>query len=116
MDGGSSFSLLEDGFSTDIISALHQYGDLLLIARDSGNNTKIYLWDGAAFQLKSTSLLNAGIKVSALAFDYRDYTIVLGSNTANSVMVVLAVYPYTDWIDITGDHPTGNAIFAVEIL
>ena len=116
VDGGSSFSLLEDGFSTDIISALHQYGDLLLIARDSGNNTKIYLWDGAAFQLKSTSLLNAGIKVSALAFDYRDYTIVLGSNAANSIMVVLSVYPYTDWIDITGDHPIGNSVFAVEIL
>ena len=111
-----SFSLLEGSWAGDTCGAFFAFGFLGVAIRNAGTRAKVYLWNGSSFDLKSTSPLNAGVKVKALAVDHRDMTVVLCSNKGDTVMVVLSVYPYVEWFDITSNHPNGSPVFAAEIL
>ena len=115
-NGGTDFSLLEGGWLGDTCGALFAWGMLIVAIRNTGLGAKVYLWDGVDFNLKSTSPLNAGVRVKGMAVDHRDMTLVLCSNVADTVMVVGSIYPYVEWTDITSNHPNVSGVFAVQIL
>jgi hypothetical protein len=115
-DEAVSFSLLEGDWAADTCGAFFAFGFLAIAIRNAGSRAKVYLWNGSSFDLKSTSSLNAGVKVKAIAVDYRDMTLVLCSEVGDTIMVVLSIYPYVEWNDITSNHPNSSSVFAAEIL
>jgi len=115
-DAGATFSLLEGSWSLDSCGAFYSFGMFMVAIRKTGNRAKVYLWNGSSFDFQSTATLNAGTKVKGMALDHRDVTVVLCSEKADSIMVVLSPYPYTTWYDITSNHQITNGVFAVQIL
>lgn len=107
-----SFSALETGWGTDHCGGFIPAYAGLFSLRHLGNQAKLYV-NGV---LRATLPLTAGTRSHGFTIDWRDNTLVAGSDSGETIMVVIASSPYIEWVDLTSDHATSRGIRSVVVL
>ena len=116
-DYGASWVAIEAAWGSDHCGSLiEDFGTILAIRNISGASPKLYMGDVNGLVVRSTLIRSSRVNPFGMVYDWFSGTIHVGFATGGSVMVIRANDPFTEWVDITYNHQTGNGVKAIMVL
>jgi hypothetical protein len=116
-DRGESFIIMDTDWGNDHAGAAIQddYGFVYFVRNRSGQSPQLYnTIAGAPSTVLSTIPANGYINPGGLAIDW-DFNVIVLSGEGQAKMVQITWLPYTEWLDLTGNHGTNDGT-AVEVI
>ncbi len=116
VSSGSSWSLIEGAWSTDVAGAMLSASASLYAVRNTGGVPRFYSGNDASLTQKSLIPFSKDVFPRGMDIEIATNVIAIGSGAIYTRMVLVSPSPYGTWYDLTLNHSKVSDISAVKVI